>query len=28
MMIHYGFTEEEIRLMIHTNPAKLLGLEE
>ena len=28
MMIHYGFTDEEIRLMIHTNPAKLLGLEE
>lgn len=27
MMIHYGFSEEEIKLMIHTNPAKLLGLE-
>lgn len=27
MMIHYGFSEEEIKLMIHTNPAKALGLE-
>jgi hypothetical protein len=27
-MIHFGFSEEEIKLMIRTNPAKLLYLED
>jgi hypothetical protein len=26
-MIHFGFSEDEIRLMVHTHPAKWLGLE-
>jgi len=26
-MIHFGFTEDEIRLMVRTHPAKWLGLE-
>ncbi len=26
-MIHFGLTEKEIKLMIHTNPARYLGLE-
>jgi hypothetical protein len=26
-MIHFGFTKDEIRLMVRTHPAKWLGLE-
>lgn len=27
-MLHFGFTREEIKLMVHTHPARWLGLEE